>query len=59
MTIDQAIAALESNERDALNGRIDFAAFKARRTALEAVYAAALSAACVRRAKEYAAALSA
>lgn len=48
MTIDQVIAAQESNEADARNGRIDFATFAARRSELARAESAAMAAICAR-----------
>jgi hypothetical protein len=52
MTIDQAIAALEANESDASNGRIDWPTFAARRERLQAAFDAALRAVCIRITRE-------
>ena len=51
MTIDQAIAAIEANRADAMNGRIDWPTFVSRRAALEAAYDKAVGAACIRTAR--------
>jgi hypothetical protein len=51
VSIDEAVAAIEANDADAMNGRIGRQAYEARRTELEALYQRALSEICVRVAK--------
>lgn len=50
ITLEQAIEALESNESDAMNGRIDFATFKERGYLLESQFRSLLTQKAIQRA---------